>query len=446
MLGCSTAEAVRLLDELVDANFADRDRSGFDRYSGGVDIPAEPDFYAYVTHDLLRDYAFEKATGLEAEIPDTLVRLVDYYRKRTLERGERVPAWIQSERACLLTALGLPLPLKAIQGMALDFGALLSALSWYSDAETAYWVGLSRSWKLRDRAGEAEALIGLSDCSAVRADFNSARWLRLQALGIHRDAGDQRAAAEALASIAFSSSSLGDFDAAENHLHEAMAIHRQLGDRHGEVGVLRLLLGLRTQAKPHDPALRKELANLARLARELRDRRLEAGALLDLATLTIESSAKRAGEGFREAYQLFTAEGHRHGQANALYGLGLTAAVRGDYERGTQQLTDGIAIYREIGDALGEIKSLLGLGDLELDRAGVEQADAYFQLAYVLSRSTDSRLFQGASLERLARVAITTGDRATACSRLRAALDILPPDIPPTLRIREMMKQIGCVT
>jgi hypothetical protein len=96
MLDCSTDDAVRLLDELVDANLADRYRGRFDRYSGGFDIPSEPEFYAYVTHDLLRDYAYLKATELPEEYQQAMNRLLDCYRRRTLH-PHLTPAWVQVE-------------------------------------------------------------------------------------------------------------------------------------------------------------------------------------------------------------------------------------------------------------------------------------------------------------------------------------------------------------
>jgi hypothetical protein len=287
MLGCSTTQAVRLLDELVDANVAARYRGRFDQHAGGVDIPAEPDFYAYVIHDVLRDYAHHKATELADEFQETVTRLVDHYHAWTYSSSRLVPAWTQAERACLLAALGLPLPPDAIQSMALDVGNRLSRLGWYAEAEAAYWIGLGQSWTVGDRAGEAETLIGLADCASLRAHHRSARLLGLRALTIQRERGDQRAQAQVHTRLALPSRLLGEIDAAKSHLHEALAIYRQLGDKRAEAETLLMLVSIDSYNKLDDPIVRKRLTQLRRLGSELGDKRLQADALLHLANLTL---------------------------------------------------------------------------------------------------------------------------------------------------------------
>lgn len=451
MLGCSTTEAVRLLDELVDANLAARYRGRFDQHSGGVDIPAASDFYAYVIHDVLRDYAHHKATTeVEGESQENVTRLLDYYHAWTYSSSRLVPAWTQAERACLLAALDLPLPPDTIQRMALDFGNRLSRLGWYAEAETAYWVGMGQSWKLGDRAGEAEALMGLADCASLRAHHGSARSLGLRALAIQRERGDQHAQAEVHLRLALPLRLLGEIDAAESHLHEALAINRQLGDQRAEAKTLLTLVTIDSYNNLDDPIVRKRLGQLRRLGSELGDKRLQADALLQLANLNlVRGSAKRAAEGFREAYELFTEGQHRHGQANALYGLAQSALARDAHDRAAGHLDKAIALYREIGDALGEIKSLIGLGELALKTSDFPHAETRFQEAHALARNTDSTNFQAKSLEGLALVAMSTGDRATACFRLRTALRMLPPgasgiDAVQAAGIRVLMGQLGC--
>ncbi|MDQ7810988.1 tetratricopeptide repeat protein [Amycolatopsis sp. A133] len=450
MMNCSATDAVRLLDELVDANFVARYRDRFDRHSGGVEIPPAPAFYAYVMHDVLRDYAHHKATGLEAEFRDTVARLLDHYREWSYSSSELVPAWIQAERACLLAALRLPVPPDTIKNMALDIGARLSKLGWYSDGETAYCVGLGQSWKLGDRPGEAEALLGLADCALLRAQYDTARVLSHRALAIQRELGDQRAQAQAHSRLSSAMSFLRDTDAAESHLREALAIYRQLGDRRAEAETLLGLARMDLSDRMDDPTVRKRLARLSRLGSELGDRRMQADALLLLGfSALLRGSAQRAADSFRTAYRLFTQEHHRHGQANALHGLGQCELARDDHGGAGGHFAEAIALYREIGDVLGEIKSLISIGQLALETADLPHAEGRFREAYELSRRTDTPQFQAKCLEGLALVARATGDHATACSRLRTALRTLPPEgagieAAQASRILMLLAELGC--
>ncbi|HEU5470891.1 MAG TPA: NB-ARC domain-containing protein [Actinophytocola sp.] len=445
MLSCSVTEAVRLLDELVATNFADRYRGSFDRYSGGVEIPAERDFYAYVTHDLLRDYAHAKATSAAAEMWPTAGRLLDYYRDWTRRHDNRLPAWVQAERTCLLATLRLPLPSKTVQRMALDFGQLLAEFGWYPDAEAAYWVALGRSWTMHDRVGEAEAWTGLSECAAVRADYRQSRMLQLLALAIHRDRGDRSAVAQALLGLAHACKSLGELDTASGYLQEALAIHREHGDTRAEAKTKCALLELQAIADDYQlTPLRQEWARLAKLGRDLGDRRIEADARLNLAILAIDGSDEHAVEGLQRAHRLYLADGHRHGQANALYHLGLIALHHDDADGTLNRLTEAMSIYREIGDTIGELKTIILLGDVALNGPEIGPAEALFRTAHKIARSTDSRLWQAIVLHRLAAVAVRTGDRCAACTQLRAALDLVPPKTRPETQIRRALAELGC--
>lgn len=447
MLDCATDRAVRLLDELVDANLANRYRGRFDRYYGGVDIPSEPDFYAYVSHDLLRDYAYQKASGEPAEHERMVFRLLDYYWERLEPNVELDRAWLQVERTCLIAALWLPEPSETVTELTRRVGHELRSAGWYTDAEAADQLALHLFKKAGNRAGEAYALWSLAQTSLLLGDHEDAVRKLLDGLTICREIDDREGQVQMLGDLGMSATFRGEYEQAASYQRSALAICREIGNRYGEFTALRGLATLTLIAKGDLDRAAKETRKLYRIGEELGDQSLQACALLDLAHVAfLRGSYRRSAEAFNSAYKIYHTQGHRHGQANALWGIGHVAAVRGDHDQATKHLQRALAIYSEIGDREGVAKTLCSLAELAILNRDFEQAEKRFQAAYTMYHEMNSVLGQAKALEGSATVAMRTGNRTAACSRLGAALQILQTiDSPIKLQqIRRLLAEYGC--
>jgi tetratricopeptide (TPR) repeat protein len=446
MLDCPADEAVRLLDELVDANLADRYRGRFDRYRGGVEIPSEPGFYAYVTHDLLRDYAYDKAMGQPAEQLSAVFRLLDHYWERVDPDAEVDRAWLQMERMCLVSALSMTVPTESVTELARRVGHQLRRAGWYMDAEAADQLALVLFQRAGDRAREAQALWSLAQAALTRGDHDEAVRKLLDGLTICRELGDREGQARMLRDLGMSASFRGDYEQAAHYWRDALAIGREPGDRQGEFAALRGLALLQLVAHGDAQAATREIRKLYALSEEIGDQGLRAAVLLDLAQAALmRGSRKRAAEAFDNAYRIYEAQGHRHGQANAAWGIGKVAMERGDHDQAAKRLHRALAIYQEIGDQEGAAKTLLTLAELAMSDHQLEQAEALFGDAYAIYLEMGSVLGQAAALKGLADVAMHAGDRTAACSRLGVALQVLRTvDSPFKLQIRQLVAEYGC--
>ncbi|MEO0423975.1 MAG: CHAT domain-containing tetratricopeptide repeat protein [Pseudomonadota bacterium] len=128
---------------------------------------------------------------------------------------------------------------------------------------------------------------------------------------------------------------------------------------------------------------------------------------------------------FDEAKPLYDALDDRGGLANAWLNSGIVKHEDlANLEGALPDMQRALQIARDSGDRPEEITALLALGRLALSD-GSGAAKGYFDLSLALARQTGSAEARWASLEGLARVALTEGDRAQALDHLREAIDIV---------------------
>ncbi len=109
------------------------------------------------------------------------------------------------------------------------------------------------------------------------------------------------------------------------------------------------------------------------------------------------------------------------GQAGAHFVLALTWSRRDD-ERVLTHITDALRLYRQIGNAQWEIRSLSMLGACEARLGRYESARVHCEKALDLCRHSQDRYGEADSLDSLGALAASTGRHSTALDHYTAAL------------------------
>jgi predicted ATPase/DNA-binding CsgD family transcriptional regulator len=197
------------------------------------------------------------------------------------------------------------------------------------------------------------------------------------------------------------------------------------------LGILEDFLGDRARAIPH---LEEALA----LAREQRDGRGTAAALLSLALATLrEGHADQAAELLAEAEAGFADLGDRAGIAVVRYSLGVLAHHAGALGRASALLEDALAIFRDLQALFGVEMTLMALGSLAADRGDHRRAARLFAEA---RHAAGTKEALADWLARVATFALAVGqaERATrwfgAAAALAETLGYRTPPFPERAR------------
>jgi tetratricopeptide (TPR) repeat protein len=128
----------------------------------------------------------------------------------------------------------------------------------------------------------------------------------------------------------------------------------------------------------------------------------------------MRSRAAEASEHLDRARALYRSVGDRLGEANALKGLGDAAGMQGRYEDAIALFEQALAAYRELGDRLGEANALKSLGDAAGMQGRYEDAIALFEQALAAYRELGDRLSEANALLGLGRTLAATGSPAAS--------------------------------
>jgi tetratricopeptide (TPR) repeat protein len=264
MTGSDLHLADRLLDALVHAHLAQELRPG--RFS---------------MHDLLRDYAAERAALDEPEAlrRDAICRLLAFYLHTSaaavisLYPEERphlphVPAppaatlevtqpdqarhWLDAERTNLLATVTTPAVAHGQPDYIVHLSTILFRylnLGYWADGQKISQQALTAARTSGNDAAQARALTNLGLFTAVLGSTDEALHLEQQALSLARGGGDRSVEARALLHLAIVYGRLQRYDDAESCLSECIDMARRIGDQNCEVwalnnlGVLRAATG-----------------------------------------------------------------------------------------------------------------------------------------------------------------------------------------------------------
>jgi len=129
-------------------------------------------------------------------------------------------------------------------------------------------------------------------------------------------------------------------------------------------------------------------------------------------------------DSYRQALALFRAVGDRLGEANVLQSLGDVQRFRAEMDAALDSYRQALALFRAVGSRLGEANVLLPLGSLEYEAENIDKATALLSQALELYRLIGDRYSQARALYRLGDCARQqgNGEQARACYQEASAL------------------------
>jgi transcriptional regulator with XRE-family HTH domain/tetratricopeptide (TPR) repeat protein len=322
--GTSLAAARRRLEALYDQH-----------------LITEPARGRYRLHDLIREHARTLAAADDpAEADAAATRLLDYYLHTARAASQHFPSWtvaedpappgrppgsapavsaprqaagwLDAERANLHAAAGYAATARPVYAVSIPaaVAGFLATRGYWDQGLVLHQAALAAARRAGDRAGQARALLLLSDMQAMTEDEPAAIASATGALQLSRDLGDRAGQASALTMIGFLHMVADDYPAAAAELGQALELFRALGHRRG-----------------HGDAL----IYLGQVHRSTGD--YPAAAACD-----------------RQALELYRDTGYRSGQAQALMHLGFAQRLAGDYPAAAATLSQALALFRDLGD------------------------------------------------------------------------------------------------
>ncbi|HEX9034001.1 MAG TPA: tetratricopeptide repeat protein [Streptosporangiaceae bacterium] len=412
----------------------------------------EAGYRRYGLHDLLRQYARERAADELADFQQGLDRLMDYYQYTAAVAGSRIGrqtrpgpvltapasgspdlqdagqalAWVRAERASLLGCLDLAADtgqLGRVVALTAGVAAVLQRDGPWSEAITRHAAAVEAARHLGDRLGEANALNDLGVVQQMTGDPGAAEVLA-RAASIYRDLGSRLGEANALHNFAIAQRTIADFPGIARTLKHALGIYRDLGDRPGEATALNYLGELQQMMGDYSGAA-ESLEQALSIYRDLGNPAGQAHVLTDLGVVwQVLGDYRGAATTFQQALSIFRDIGNRLGEANALRHLGEVRQVTGDSPAAAAILAEALAIYRSVGDRRGEANVLTNLGAGLRMTGDYSGAAGFLEDGLRIHRDLGGREGQAEALNEQAALHQARGDRAQAELAHREALDL----------------------
>ncbi|WP_203903127.1 AfsR/SARP family transcriptional regulator [Virgisporangium aliadipatigenens] len=424
--GAGAADTRRRLERLTGANLLDQRVLG-----------------RYTCHDLLRDYAAERARAEEpaADRAAALGRLFDWYL-HGVDRAARV-LYPQSMRLPV-PELEVAEPVEPADGTAasawLDGQSMRlpelevagpvepadgTAASAWLDAERANLVAVirhaaehgprSRAWLL------ADTLRGYFWLGMHVVDWQNAARTALAAATAE---GDLRAQAAAQLSLADSHFRQGEFAPAVERYTASMLLAERTGWAQceaatiGNLGVIHRDSGQLWQAVEYfDRGLKLCRANDWRHG--------EAVTLDALARAYLRQGLlEKAGECCARALRINRAIGSRLGEATILGDWGEVLHAQGRLDEAERRLRESLPLFHELGDRSNEAFAMRVLAAVHCDRGSVEDARELGLAALALAREVGERGIEAEALNTLGTIAHRGGRHEDAVGHHEAALEL----------------------
>jgi tetratricopeptide (TPR) repeat protein/transcriptional regulator with XRE-family HTH domain len=497
--GARLDEARRLLDELYDQH-----------------LIGEPAPGRYRLHDLLREHARALADGADPADRDAATgRLVDYYLHTALAAAQRLPswnfgpgfvplarppqcapplstpgqaaAWLETERANLHAATAHAAASGRLQHAMLIPAALHLFLyaEGHWDQELAQdQIALAAARQAGDRAGQARALLLLSDPQLTTNDRAAAVSSMQQALALFRDLGDQAGQASALNGLSYLHKASGDYRSATACCQRALELFRGLGNRRGQahalnnLGVVQQETGdYRAAATSQQQALElsrdaddlfcqvaalQELSVVQRLTgdyraaaatvaqaqavnRDLGDRYEEALLVSELGALQRLTGDYRAAiASQQQALEALCDLREPTAQGWARNELGLAQQETGDYGAAAASHQEALRLLRDAGEPYGQAQALNSLGELASRTSATSQAREHHSQALAIAREIGAPVQQARALEGIGNSHLHDANPSQAIAHLQQALAIYQRiEAADAQRVKETLSRYG---
>jgi tetratricopeptide (TPR) repeat protein len=351
----------------------------------------QPDYTGrYHIHELLRQYGSEKLqdAGKKEQTRD---RHLTFYLQLAQEaepklQGTEQVMWLnqlETEHDNLRAALEWS---RTAQGKAEEGLHLVGSLEYFWATRGYFQEGrehlsaaLSRPGALERTAARAKALHAEGHLAYIQGHYPTTRTRLEESLSIYGELGPtgKRGLANALITLGDMESEVGDYETASSLMKEALGIMRELQDPRG-TGRALWQLG-QCAVRPGD--------------------------------------YEQAVEYFEMALPLLRQIGDHSHTSIALSGLAEVALRKGDYKRAAALEEESLAMRREINEPWGIAVSLGNFAWMALRQNDLKQAAALLAESITLRREIGDRGGIAWCLEKLAEIALTTGQRVSAPRR-----------------------------
>lgn len=415
--------AVRLMETLERAHLVDRVAG--DRWT---------------MHDLLRDYARERAAARLAagERAVALAALYTHYLTGTVAASTAVfgagptdpaavargRAWLDLERpnlvAAVLAATGATLDTAVALGRAVQ--RFLRVGYHVADSLAVNRHLLDLATARDDLAAQATALFELGTAQGRDERYQESITDLRRAMLLYERLGDPVGAAKALGCIGSNEFQLGRYDAALTHKREALRAFRAAGHCLGEarelsnIGRIHWLRGR--------PRLALHCYELAGgIYTDLGDRVGQGRNLLDLAEVHQRHGRhEQARDCHERARRILHDVGDVTAEAVAIAGLGRTDAECGLDRAAVARLRRALRMFEGVADRLGEAEARIALGDAHLLAGRAADALREHRRALAIAADIGERRLEAEALNGVGRALRTDRPAEAAAAHRRALL------------------------
>jgi serine/threonine protein kinase/tetratricopeptide (TPR) repeat protein len=311
-------------------------------------------------------------------------------------QGELLRA-IEEQKVALQEARALQSP--ELQGQALgSMGKLYRFIGQGDLAHAILLEALAIHRKAGDRRREGEVLGNLAAMHHVQGRIEEASPLYEEAIALLRHAGDPRLLGRVLGNWASLHHGRGRLETARSLYEQAISSHRQAGDRTGEASVLGNLAVLHYDQGHIDEA-RQMYERSLELHRQVGDRRGEGVVLGNLAGLYDEQGQfEEARQLYERSLELHRQVGDRRSEGRGLTNLANLELEQGRHDDALRMYREALAIEREVEDRAFEGVVLANLATLHRDEGRVEEAHETYELALAIFRQLGDEEGEGTAL------------------------------------------------
>jgi DNA-binding SARP family transcriptional activator len=409
LLDVEVAQAQDLLEQLVDARLLQ------------VSSAVPPERFRYRLHDLVRNYARERACAQETrqERDSALARAFggwlalaeeahravyggDYTimhgparrwtaAARPFATAGEALSWLDRERLAIRAAI-TQAPEVGANDLCWDLAwtatTLYEAFCYYDDWRATAGIALDVATRTGDRRGRAAMLRSLASLYSQTGHVDEVEALCTEAADIFRSLGDTHGFALARHGLGVTAQRREAPATAARIFGETLDLFRGAGDRYMEATALRALAQTRL-AQSDDRAAEDRVCAALPIFRELGGGRGRAQAMQVLGEIRLHQ--RRFGEAeelFRRLLDLLRDSSERYGQTYALTGLGEALSAQRKDATAEETLNQALALARRYEARLLEGRDLLALGELRLHRGAPDAAALLEQSIAIFERCT----------------------------------------------------------